>query len=399
MGGTGIAFHDTAVINILNPASLSFIRLSTFETATFSSIVKRSAGSLHDTVGATTFGYFALAFPVSKRWGAAIGLQPFSVTGYNISSQDSIKDIGTIKYNTAGSGGLNQFFIASGIQVLRKPRTDSTLFSALSLGVNSSILFGSLKKVRTIEYPDQANALNLRIEDISSFGDLYFGFGMQYAKEFLTAKKNSGKRDSTITVTLGFTGSLPAGIATSNDTLAETYIYKEGSAYLRDTIINATGKKGSASFPASFGFGLAIEKPYKWLVTAEASVQQWSQFRSSSGQDDQLKNSFSLALGTQFIPDHRSPLFRKTVRYRLGARYSNTYLYLDQQELKEYGISFGFGFPIVVRKLDNLRSYLNLAFEAGQRGKTELNPIKEQFIRFIFAISFSDKWFVKPKYY
>ena len=56
-------------------------------------------------------------------------------------------------------------------------------------------------------------------------------------------------------------------------------------------------------------------------------------------------------------------------------------------------MSFGLGLP-----LRKTKSEINLSVEVGERGTTNNNLIKEQFLRFQIGLSLSDIWFVKRKY-
>ncbi|MBT5859206.1 MAG: hypothetical protein HOH88_04980, partial [Flavobacteriales bacterium] len=53
----------------------------------------------------------------------------------------------------------------------------------------------------------------------------------------------------------------------------------------------------------------------------------------------------------------------------------------------------GLGLPV---KRSN--TFFNIAMEIGEKGTTEDDLIKEQFIRFNFGVTFKGIWFVKRKY-
>jgi hypothetical protein len=81
------------------------------------------------------------------------------------------------------------------------------------------------------------------------------------------------------------------------------------------------------------------------------------------------------------------------MQYRLGGAYSNTPLTRNDTQLKEMSVSFGFGIP--VRKS---RTKYDVSLTVGQRGTTDNNLIKEQFVRFGLSVSYDGIWFVKRKY-
>jgi len=121
--------------------------------------------------------------------------------------------------------------------------------------------------------------------------------------------------------------------------------------------------------------------------------QEWSSY-TYLGKSDSLKNSLSLSAGGQFRPATNDiSSYWKRITYRAGARFNQSYLYLNNTRINEFGISFGFGLP-----MKKTRSTLNIAFEAGARGTTQNNLIRENYFRFSLGASIFDRWFLKRKY-
>ena len=83
----------------------------------------------------------------------------------------------------------------------------------------------------------------------------------------------------------------------------------------------------------------------------------------------------------------------KLIKFRFGGKFQKSYLQLYNTQLNETSVTFGFGFP-----LRKTKSEINLAVEMGERGTTNNNLIKEQFLRFQIGLSLKDSWFVKRKY-
>ena len=82
MGGTGIGMRPYFNLNISNPASYSSLLFTTFEIGASTSFAKMQTTSLSQRKSETAFSYFALGFPVvNQKWGAALGLIPFSNVG------------------------------------------------------------------------------------------------------------------------------------------------------------------------------------------------------------------------------------------------------------------------------------------------------------------------------
>jgi len=81
------------------------------------------------------------------------------------------------------------------------------------------------------------------------------------------------------------------------------------------------------------------------------------------------------------------------VVYRAGLRFENTGLNINNQSIKEFGMSFGVGIPV-----GNVFSNANLGLEFGNRGTTNGNLIKENFVNFQLSLSLNDRWFRQRKY-
>lgn len=377
MGGISQGINNPYNINISNPASYSSLQLTTFETAIHSNFSTLSTTTLANTVNSSSFGYLALAFPVSKKCGASLGLLPFSRVGYKISDEETRNDIGKIKYLYEGTGGINQFYAGASYKIYKN----------LSLGMNASYLFGLINKTRTVEIPDTSNIFFTSIKNNTTVSDFYFNYGLQYT--------DSLKKDWVATV--GITGALSSKIKINNDTLTNRYLYTStGSVAVLDTIqynVDNDKTKGYFTLPAYFGIGVAFKKNTKWLIGIDYTIQNWSNYKMIE-QNDGLVNSWKIATGVQYVPkaDAMKGYF-KLVQYRMGLYYSNTNLQINGNRLNDYGFSLGLGLP-VRRAL----STIHLAVIVGQRGTTANGLLQEQYTRFSVGFTLNDKWFLKRKY-
>lgn len=372
MGGIGIGIASPYSINIINPASYSSIKLTTFETAAFNNLVKTSTNTLEGITQSASVAYLAIAFPVTKRWGSSIGLVPYSSVGYDIFDEATFENIGDVEYFYEGSGGINQFYIGNALRI----------FKNFSLGFNASYLFGSINRVNRIEFPSSANTYNSRTQNITSIGDFHFEGGLQF--------NQSIRQD--ISLTIGVVGSISSQINADRTTIIERYSGIENFIFVKDTIQNMV-EEGTLNLPQSLGIGFILKKNEKWLIGADYSVQDWSSFRAFE-ENDSLVNSTHASIGMQYIPDANSiKNYFYQIQYRMGLFYNQTYLQLKNTSLHEYGISLGLGFP--VRKA---QSVLSLGVEFGQRGTIENNLIREQYIKTTLGFTLNDKWFIKRKF-
>jgi hypothetical protein len=99
-------------------------------------------------------------------------------------------------------------------------------------------------------------------------------------------------------------------------------------------------------------------------------------------------------LGGYYIPNYNSfGNYFKRVVYRAGARFEQTGLNVNGQDINEFGISFGLGLPV-----GRLFSNANLGFEIGRRGTTDFGLIQENFFNTFISFSLNDRWFEKRLY-
>jgi hypothetical protein len=148
--------------------------------------------------------------------------------------------------------------------------------------------------------------------------------------------------------------------------------------------------------PSKFSLGAGVGQPRKWFAGVEFLTQNTSQFSNPlyNYENTTFENASSIALGGFFIPKYNSfSSYFKRVVYRTGVRFENTGLKINNQSIKEFGMSFGLGLPVGVTF-----SNVNLGIEFGSRGTTNSNLIKENFINLKISLSLNDRWFEKRKY-
>ena len=375
MGGVSIANRQNDFVNIANPASYSAFDTTSF---VFDGGINGIFGQLKNKnneafTSNLSLSYLLFGFPVSRKFAVSFGLIPYSNIGYNLSDSNLIADIGNINYNYKGEGGFNRFFGGVSYNITK----------GLSVGANVSYLFGSLNKTRTVTFPESVNVYSIRESNAYRVSDIILDYGLLYEK----------KLNNDNILSLGLIAGLKSNVNANASTLTESFSgVNYGSNYIKDTIENSTAK-GNIVLPPYYGGGLMFKKSNKWLVGVDYKFQEWSKF-SSFGVLDSLKNSMQAALGFCIFPSNSlsNSIFKKST-YRIGFRAAQTYLQLKNTQLNEYGISFGFGFP-----MQRSRSTINIGFELGQRGTVENNLIKETFGMVSLSLAIYERWFIRRKY-
>lgn len=232
----------------------------------------------------------------------------------------------------------------------------------------------------------------------STSNDLKNSINQEIAQaEDLRKKVVNRKKKSDWSLLLGVTGSPSADLnARATRTVSSFRFYNVSSAdqiLIRDTALYSFGDQKKVTLPMSVGFGFTLKKGSKWLIGADYSIQQWSDFKFLDAKDS-LIDSWRIAVGAQFTPNDRALRgYGNFVSYRVGFHYEQTYLNIGTESIKDMGVSVGFGLPI--RKAG---TYIHLSVEAGQRGKADVNPIQEKYLKCTFGFTINDRWFVKPKY-
>lgn len=376
MGGIKYGLRSNTLINPANPASytafdsISFL----FEGALSGGFVTIKSINQSEKSNYASLNYLTFGFPVASWWRSSFGVMPYSNVGYKVSNDEETVDFGTVRYTNDGTGGLNQVYWGNGFKVSNN----------LSVGFNAAYVFGTIDNGLSVTFPDSSFYFSTRKDISYTASDFIFTYGLQYTIPF----KNN------LNLTLGTSFSNTTNLNAQRDILVRNFYGEINEIrYYKDTILNELDNKGEFILPRSIGAGFVMEKKDKWLVGADFNWQNWEEFRSF-GESDTLKNRLSLSLGFQFIPDKYSIFsYLERLSYRFGIKYTDSYLDVKGNQLKEFGISFGVGFPVW-----KSRSQFNLGVEFGKWGTTADGLIQENYIKFIFAVSIYENWFIKPKY-
>ncbi len=377
MGNVGLAIRSDQYLNIKNPASYTGFDSTSFlfDLSALGMYTILKTTEISEDADYASFGYILFGTPVTKWWRASFGLVPFSNVGYTVFEERDLDNIGLVRFIYEGSGGLTQFHLGNGFQITEN----------LSIGVNSSYVWGVIDRRRRITFPDSLSMLSTRVDNYDHVSDFMFEFGAQY---FIPMKND---------MELGFGAVFQPNINlnTTRKYIALNYFSDNDNnvEYPRDTITLNDSQKGTLNFPLGAGAGISLKKANNFLFSMDFSWRNWEDY-TSFGRSDSLQTSFSVNLGGEYIPKHNSiTSYWHRVRYRLGFRYENTYLEINNTPVKEFGISFGLGFPFRRSK-----SMLNFAFEFGNKGTVKNSLVQENFFKFTFGLSIYEKWFVKQKY-
>ena len=139
------------------------------------------------------------------------------------------------------------------------------------------------------------------------------------------------------------------------------------------------------------GFG----EDKKWYIGSNYKKTDAGGYKNQlmSLENVKFNSSQTYSLGGFYLPKYDSfTNFFSTVTYRAGLRYKSGGLYVNNQQVNEIGLNFGFGIPLAGI------SSANLGFEIGQRGTNKSSLIKEKFFSIRIGVSLNDLWFIRSMY-
>ncbi len=379
MGGVSIGMSDATLVNPGNPASYAAFDSTaiTFEAGIVANWLNLRTNQLSESTNGATLSYIMFGFPINKWWKTSFGLMPFSTVNYNIEINVDMSeyDFSNIVNDLVGEGGVNRINWGNAFKIGKDFR----------VGIDASYIFGTGSRSSKIFFLDSLNIYGTNVESKVNVSSFIFDYGLQY--DLHLKNKNI--------LTLGAIYANKFNANAKRNYLASTITggYYDVVEENVDTIDYRPDEKGTLTIPTRLGFGAVYKKPGSFLVGADIEWQQWSDY-SAFGIADTLQNTLRLAVGGQYIPKHTSiSSLLKRMTYRIGARYEQSYLKVNGNQIDEFGISFGVSFPMKKSK-----TALDLGFEVGRRGTLKNNLIQENFFNVNFGISIQENWFYKRKY-
>lgn len=364
MGNAGIALKSKNYINILNSASLAYIDSTTFLFNLQGQLgyTKLETNNSQQNNLDANINTLSFAFKINRNWGTAFSLSPYSNISYTIQSEKYI--LGTeVTYPVvhSGQGGLSQISWMNGIQIMK----------GLSLGINTSFLWGNTDITETSNYP------TINGESISNTKTFQLNtFKLDYSLQYHLAL---GK------------DLLSVGSFLKTETQLKS-IYQHKIVNDRDIQLLLESKSGtSLLIPAKYGAGLAYTIKSNFLIAADYSYSQWTQSELII-QQGKIRDTRNASIGFEFSPSrnyYRSYLNR--MKYRAGLFFNESYLTLNGQDINEIGFSLGLTLPLN-------KSCLNLAYQYSHSGTKAGGLILEKSNLFTIGLTFNESWFKKPKF-
>ncbi len=374
MGGLSI-YADSIHINLRNPAAYGKLQLTTYTFGISQKELRLKSFTEEQNTSIGNLDYLSLGFPLGKGFGMGIGLIPFSSVGYNLVNESTNQNQALVSNVFTGDGGLNRVYVSLGYQIAKN----------LSLGVTTNLNFG------TLDYQRIQNVEGVQFGTLDQRSSRVDGFDFNFAANYTTTIKDK------LTLYTSLMVNTQANLVSENTQEIGSFSLSTGqNIEVINVDLEAQGLKNTElKIPTTTTLGLGFGEEKKWFLGAEYSFQGLSSFTNDFLSVDNLvyDDASSYSFGGHFIPDYSSfSSYFKKITYRAGVRLTKTGMVINNKEINNFGITFGFGLP-----LGGSFSNLNLGFELGRRGTTDADLIEESYLKINVGLSLNDKWFRKTK--
>ena len=362
MMGGNTAYYDSVHQNMNNAASLSKLKFVNYSVGVDLKNTSYLSASTNEKSTAAAINYISVAIP-TKLLSFSFGIKPKTSVGYLLENDDKSKTPPELNRFT-GSGGISNAFVSIGFE----------LFKNWGFGVSSSYAFGNLNHYHTKILENIE--LYTRVSSESSVSGLDYNFSTVYQKTF----------NEKITLYSSIIYQPEAKYKSRNNQIISTI--DPNSSFggdFEEIDLSAVGLKNTnIKIPKSLSFGLGLGQDKKWFLGLNYMKNDEGGYKNElMGLDNvEFKSSQTYSIGGFLLPEYNSfTNYFKTLTYRFGLRYKSGGLYVNNQQINEIGVNFGFGIPLAGI------SSANLGFEFGQRGTTKASLIKEKFFSIRLGVS------------
>jgi hypothetical protein len=373
MMGGNTAYYDSVHQNMNNAASLSKLKFVNYSVGVDLKNTSYLSSSTNEKSTAAAINYISVAIP-TKLLSFSFGIKPKTSVGYLLENDDKSKTPPELNRFT-GSGGVSNAFVSIGFE----------LFKNWGFGFSSSYAFGNLNHYHTKILENIE--LYTRVSSESSVSGLDYNFSTVYQKTF----------NEKITLYSSIIYQPETKYKSRNNQSISTI--DPNSSFggdFEEIDLSAVGLKNTnIKIPNSLSFGLGLGQDKKWFLGFNYMKNDEGGYKNElMGLDNvEFKSSQTYSIGGFLLPEYNSfTNYFKTLTYRFGVRYKNGGLYVNNQQINEIGVNFGFGIPLAGI------SSANLGFEFGQRGTTKASLIKEKFFSIRLGVSLNDLWFIRSMY-
>ncbi len=431
MGYAGVSARHHQFINVLNPALLPNMKnrkkprpdhkykyWEYYRNLAIDSTVKidfalnyqsRSIQSptSYENASGINIAYLTFSLPISKTWGTAIGIVPFSTANYTLVSNSNVINNTTMSstQTNTGKGGIYKIFWANGV----------SLNHYVSVGLETALVFGNInneyfssipvlssnnygfKRQTTYSAFSFKPGVQLRREIVKTYYDTIYQLDSVGQKTIPTLKRKTKSSGMFYNIGLTYDFFSPLNISRS----LNLYVVGADNRILTDLSLDSN-RRFKATMPSALRLGFSLDVPMKWTVAADIFYSPWSNY-STAFSTDTLANSYGFSVGGELTPGQIKP---KSKTFRAGFTYLKTPVIYRDNQLNDASFSVGATIPFGKKKRDYTERFLvpvppkiNIALVFGQRGNLNGFGIKEQYIKVYVGMLIQQKWFNPSKIY
>ncbi|MDF0715247.1 hypothetical protein PY092_03715 [Muricauda sp. 334s03] len=374
MGGISM-YGDSIHINLSNPAAYSKLRLTAYTAGISHKQYRLKSWSEEQNTSVTNLDYLAIGFPLAKKVGFGFGVMPYSSVGYDLNSTSVNSGGAEVTNFFSGEGGLNRLYASLGFELAKN----------LSLGVTANFNFG------TLEYERIQGVEGVQFGTLDNRESKINGYDFKYALNY-TPQIND-KYTLYTSVLVNTQGNL---VSKNKQTFGSFSLSSGNNVEVVEVNLDASNLRNTElKIPTRTTVGLGFGENRKWFLGAEYSFQQMDDFENAflGLENVTYSNASTYAFGGYWVPDYRSLSgYFNRITYRAGLRYDVSGMTVNSKEINNFGITFGLGLP-----MGGTFSNLNLGFELGRRGTTDMNLIEESYFKINLGLSLNASWFQKTK--
>ena len=380
--GSLAVFSDSLHINTLNPASYSKLQATTFSLGASYKGTNLSNGNSKEKTTSGSFDYLALAFPAGD-FRVAVGIMPYSFVGYNIQNTSKSGDF-TQANQFIGEGGLNRTFLGLSYKINKN----------FSIGVDGAYIFGDTETSATTFITDNGDGIPLdrgsRLRNKNNYSGLTVNTAVNYEQPL--------NKNLSLFATATFSPEMK--LKNDQESILATVKADSNLGFVEIDSRTTTDYDEKMLLPMNYSVGLGIGNHLKWFVGAEYTATQTSKYNNFYNYQNARYNDYmKIGLGGFYTPKYNSfENYFEKISYRAGINYENTGLVINNQEIKGYNANIGIGLPVPFSKTMMSNSNINIGFEYGQKGNTNMGLIKENYYGVHIGFSFSDVWFQRRKF-
>ena len=372
MGGL-LVYYDSTHVNLNNAASLSKLKFVNYNLGVDLKSISFKNNQVDEKSTAAGLKYISVSIP-TKLFAFSFGLKPDSSVGYFLESRDENKTPSELN-RFEGDGGINTAFLSLGFEILKN----------WGLGISSSYSFGNLDHYQSKFLEDVE--LYTKVSNESSLS----GLNLSLSTVFQT------KISDKIILKTALNYSQESKLKSKNNQSIATL--KQDGSYggdVQETDLDRLDiRETTFLIPKSISYGFGLGEDKKWFLGASFKKQDGGGYENQIMNLDnvQFKDSKLYSFGGFYLPQYDSfTSYFNTIIYRFGVRYESGGLYVNGEQINDFGINFGLSLPLA-----NLSS-ANIGFEIGQRGTNKSGLVKENYFSLKLGFSLNDIWFIKSLY-